>query len=321
MDRSEKTPRKYLIPALIAGAIVALGSLIVVRVLVESIIQDPGKRRELRVIPGEDVVLTFSDEPDSPRMKFIWIDGLDMWFGETEVTIEQYDRFYGRINIRYYFGLLSYVGSFSEWPAYEPTWPAMLVVDLDAEMFGEWLTKRYKLPEGYMFRIPTHTEWNFVASNGGQADYLYPWGSAWPPEPMFDGVYPNLWGVDPMPAGGSASPFYADWSRRKYVHPEYKDGHAGPAPVFQSGKNPLGIYGLAGNVEEWCYGPAPSGFVLKGGMFTDTDASYLRVIHNGNYSYLPDAFTSQISRGDYGTGCRIVLGRQRFSGVRSPNAP
>ena len=174
-------------------------------------------------------------------MEFVWIADLDMWVGRHEVTLGQYVHMSKSAakrpddySMRYADGIDVMTG------------PAVMIGWNDARSACHLLNRKHRdiLPDGYVFRLPTETEWETMARCGDDRDY--PWGNDWPPTPMADDVLPNLQGVEMIP------PWEQYHSARSIE--DHQDGWASLAPVASSGANEWRIYGLAGNVMEWCEG-------------------------------------------------------------------
>ncbi len=128
--------------------------------------------------------------------------------------------------------------------------PAVRVSWQDAVAFCNWLSARDRLPAAYVrrgdrlelvdpvntgYRLPTEAEWEFAARFDGQAaTRKYPWG---------DGL--------PVPARsgnwGDASAIYLT----PVTITGYEDGFRVSAPVGSFPPNPLGLYDMGGNVQEW----------------------------------------------------------------------
>lgn len=176
---------------------------------------EPLKGKPLRIPLGK-----------SEHMTFVWIDTLGMWIGEYEVTNGQYRRFKDDHDSLFR----------EDVTLNEDDQPAVYVSWLDAEAFCNWLN-RYagsRLPGGWHFRLPTEREWIIAARCGTSRQY--PWGDEWPP------AYGNY-------SDETARQTFPEWQGIT----NYTDGFAASCPVQQSGTNQWGIYGLAGNVWEWCW--------------------------------------------------------------------
>lgn len=162
--------------------------------------------------------------------------------------------------------------------------PVENVTWTEAAEFCRRLTEREaaagRLPEGYVFRLPTEAEWEYSARGGG----YWPWGS-------IDRT--NL----TVSAWFAPNSFYV-------TH-----------PVGRLAPNAYGLQDMLGNVAEWCadwYGPYPTGTVIdRVGPLFGTQ----RVIRGGNVldsetgiraaarSSAPPEFRSRL------VGFRVVLGR------------
>lgn len=101
-----------------------------------------------------------------------------------------------------------------EWPSAitEPDLPVTGVSWLDARAYCQWLTAC-----GTPCQLPTEAQWEYAA-RGGLNGAVYPWGDdipSWVPES----------GRGPLP---------------------------GPWPVTLGEPNGYGLYGIGGNIHEWC---------------------------------------------------------------------
>jgi hypothetical protein len=180
-------------------------------------------------------------------LSFVWLEELGVWFGKYEVSNGQYKRYDATHSSRQIEGL-SLDGN--DQPVVYVSWN-------EAVAYCDWLTRHYKnrIPVGYVFRLPTESEWMWAASTGGSRNY--PWGDDWPP------LYGN----------------YSDESGRKSLSQwkgieGYDDGYAVTAPVDSTGMNELGVFGLAGNVWEWTTdwkNPSNQTFKVRKGASWDFD--------------------------------------------------
>lgn len=206
--------------------------------------QEPGPEEVAAVLPRPEfgkalnVSLGFNES-----LKFVWLDDLKIWFGKYEVTNGQYKRFKKkhRSMFRDEFTLEG-----DDQPVVHVSWN-------DAKAYCDWLNKEYSdyIPLDCEFRLPLASEWTAAAKCGD--DRKYPWGDKWPP------VYGN----------------YFDLTGRRNIRggrgvKNYDDGWIVTSPVGQSGSNEWGIFGLAGNVWEWCedwYGSDLKHKVRRGGSW------------------------------------------------------
>ncbi len=104
--------------------------------------------------------------------------------------------------------------------------PVSNITWFEAVRFCEWLSAR----TGKTVRLPTEAEWEYAARNGG-AVIRYPWGN------VFEGDHLNF------------------DDRGRYFNKNGRqadDGYATKSPVGSYASNALGLYDMAGNVDEWC---------------------------------------------------------------------
>jgi formylglycine-generating enzyme required for sulfatase activity len=166
-------------------------------------------------------------------MAFVWVPALRLWVGKYEVTNGEYRKMHPRHNS----------GSSA---AYGCTLngdrqPVVSMKFEDAKAYAEWLTEsdRGGIGMAGRYRLPTQEEWLAIAQCGDGREY--PWGGAMPPD---FGNYPDLtlrrmFGNDKVISG-------------------YDDKCVVTCAVELSGKNPLGLYGVGGNVWECCASDASS---------------------------------------------------------------
>ncbi|HEU0224116.1 MAG TPA: SUMF1/EgtB/PvdO family nonheme iron enzyme [Steroidobacteraceae bacterium] len=128
--------------------------------------------------------------------------------------------------------------------------PAVRVGWEDAAAFCNWLSERDGLPPAYErrggrlvliepvttgYRLPTEAEWEFAARfDGAAATRKYPWGDALP-VPGKSGNW------------GDSSAIYLT----AVTITGYNDGYRVAAPVGSFPANPLGLFDMGGNVQEW----------------------------------------------------------------------
>jgi len=210
------------------------------------------------------------------KLSFVWLERLGVWVGAHEITNGQYRRWRPKHNSMFHGGF-SLNGN---------SQPVVYVSWEDALEFCRWLNKTHgdRVPRGCIFRLPTEVEWVTAARCG--ENRTYPWGNTWPPK------YGNFSDL-------TARRSFANWRGIR----RYDDGFAVTCPVYQSGANEWGIYGLAGNVWEWCsdwYSGARRYRLRKGGGWDFDGEASLRVDARGFDR--PDARYDTI-------GIRLVVSR------------
>jgi formylglycine-generating enzyme required for sulfatase activity len=256
---------------------------------------------------GHQAVLKLTDEKN---LEFIWIRALQMWVGKYEITLGQYEVFYPHATTSSWktYKDMRYVNKRLS-PVEEEqmrTHPVGMISWKEAKKYCDRLNKIYKkqLPEGYAFRLPTEAEWEAFARCGD--DRIYPWGNEWPPQRMKDGIYPNYQGDESL---------FKSKGRSCRI-PDYKDGWKSTCPVQKSGMNDWGLYGVGGNVREWCeswYDRGKGLRSLKGGSFLYWLAEISRRSNISRSSwYIPvlSWFNNKVKKnhGCIDTGFRVVIG-------------
>ena len=132
----------------------------------------------------------------------------------------------------------------------------------DIQTFLQKLNARYP---GRNYRLPTEAEWEYAAREGGKA--------------VLFGNGKNI--LDPAEANFDAS---AEYKKPYSVVGEYR-GKTTPVGSFRP--NALGLYDMAGNVEEWCSdwkGTYPS--EAQTNPQGPSSGSY-RVLRGGSWDSLP----------------------------------
>lgn len=159
-----------------------------------------------------------------------WVSSLKLWVGKHEISNGQFRRFRPTHNSRF---RENFTLDGNDQPVVYVSWQ-------DAQDFCEWLNRTYRdrLPRGFEFRLPYAAEWTLLARCG--ENRKYPWGNRWPP------TYGNL-------ADLTAHEKLVEW----HGISGYDDGFPVTCPVSQSGVNEWGLYGMAGNVWEWCLDAYP----------------------------------------------------------------
>jgi len=191
------------------------------------------------------------------KLSFAWVEKLRLWVGTYEVTNGQFRRFKPKHKSMFHDGF-SLNGN--DQPAVYVSWH-------NAMAYCKWLNRNYidRTPRGCSFRLPTDDEWQAVAQCGDNR--LYPWGNRWPPK------YGNFSDL-------AARTAFTNWEGIRH----YDDGYAVTCPVSDSGSNEWGIYGLAGNVWEWCsdwYDAGRTYKIRRGGCWDFDGEASLRVDARG----------------------------------------
>jgi hypothetical protein len=173
----------------------------------------------------------FRDAPlrlDIGQGEFIdcaWIPSLNLWSGKYEITNGQYRRFKPSHDSMFFEGLTL---NGTNQPVVYISWQ-------DAQRFCEWVNQiaAVQLPPGAECRLPTCYEWIELARCGTDRDFA--WGNAWPP------AYGNL----------ADTTLQSLFPESQFIE-DYTDGFPVTCDVTQSGTNEWGLYGMCGNVWEWC---------------------------------------------------------------------
>lgn len=157
-------------------------------------------------------------------------------------------------------------GSYQEMSLNGDDQPVANVSWNDARAFCEWLTQKFGTsPESKLvFRLPAEKEWKIFATCGAKSEF--PWGN-WPP--------PESWN------------YYGSENSILTTTLESKDGYCVSCPVHKSGKNAWGLFGVGGNVWEWCQDtdhPQSSTHVLKGASWSECEPLFLRTSRRTTYA-------------------------------------
>ncbi len=124
--------------------------------------------------------------------------------------------------------------------------PVALVSWEEVVDFCVWLTQK----EGHAYRLPTNQEWEIAVAGGAEEESMqspssraaseiesiFPWEGQWPPP---TGV-----------ANYADASLNAQFPKRTFIE-GYTDGFPTTAPVMSFQPNTLGVYDLAGNIQEW----------------------------------------------------------------------
>ena len=151
--------------------------------------------------------------------------------------------------------------------------PVSLISWEEAKAFCDWLSTK----ERRKYRLPTDREWSVATGLGDieppdrdtasvnslNTKHVYPWGTAWPP---------------PAGVGNFADTAHAKAYPQKRILNGYSDGFATTAPVMSFKPNAVGLYDMAGNVQELCNdlaGWGKTNRLRRGGSFKDWSANWL----------------------------------------------
>lgn len=194
------------------------------------------------------------------KMRFVYIPALKRYIGKYEVSNKQYRCFKPAHNS----------GSHQTLTLNDNDQPVVAVSWNNARAFCAWLTDapgiKPKTIGGNQlrFRLPTEQEWETVAACGTSAEY--PWG---------DGPIPRDWNYF-----GTENPEPG----QKLNH---NDGYRVSCPVQKSGKNAWGLYGVGGDVWEWCEDADDKEGktrVLKGASWSDCAPLFLTISRRSSYT-------------------------------------
>lgn len=148
--------------------------------------------------------------------------------------------------------------------------PVVQVSFEDAETYCQWMTEQYGKKAKGEFRLPTEKEWETFAMCGQQREF--PWGNEWPPAKGNFGLIDG-----------------------------YDDGYQVSCPITESGDNEWGLFGVGGNVWEWCQGALDSTeqlHVFRGGAWNLNKPDALKIANRSG--------DTEDRRSSY-VGFRIVL--------------
>ena len=162
-------------------------------------------RNEMIKIPGGRFTMGRSDGAPQEQPEHD-VEVRDFWIDKTEVTNAEYYDFVKATNHP-----VPAHWSNGKPVSGEEEYPVVRVSQMDVKAFADWRSKR----DGARYRLPTESEWEYVARNGGENN-LYPWGDNWQTERAV--VEANT----PKPVGS-----------------------------ISSGANKFGVLDLIGNVWEW----------------------------------------------------------------------
>ncbi len=154
----------------------------------------------------------------------------------------------------------------------------------EANEFCRRLTEREhkagRLPEGFVYRLPTEAEWEY-ACRAGSTTALYNGDITIVGERNAPALDEIAW------YGGNSSVGYegTGWDTENWKEKQYPGGYAAMRKVGTKKPNSFGLYDMIGNVWEWCedrYGAYDNGAVIdpKGSV-----SGALRVVRGGCWYY------------------------------------
>ena len=197
--------------------------------------------------PPADLVVNLGGKA---KIKLVWLASMQLYVGQYELSNKIYRRFQPKHNS----------GQHNGQDLNQDDQPVVNVSWNDAQQFCQWLTKNHGISGAshYQFRLPTEKEWETFATCG--KDQEYPWGPEWPPPKKW-----NYFGWEnPEPAQKLAN----------------NDGFRVACPVTKSGDNAWRLFGLGGNVWEWCEdtdGPSSKSRIFKGASWSDCNPYFLKL--------------------------------------------
>jgi len=214
------------------------------------------------------------------KIRFVYIPALKQYVGKYEVNNKQYRCFKTSHNS----------GQHQQLSLNQDDQPAVAVSWNNANAFCAWMTKTFGKSK-WRFRLPTEQEWETAAACGKPVEY--PWG---------DGPIPRNWNYF-----GRENPVPGQKLDRN-------DGYRVSCPVQKSGANAWGLFGVGGNVWEWCEDTDDAEGktrVLKGASWSDCAPMFLTISRRSSYT------------ADYksvGIGFRVIA-EPLVSAPKPPDAP
>ncbi len=211
---------------------------------------------------GSPVEEPLRDKAEGPQTKVRLTH--PFWLGKTEVTQAQYEAIIGTNPSRF-----KEVGP--DAPVEEVSWD-------DCMKYCEILTERERaanrLPEGYIYTLPTEAQWEYACRAGTKGDY----------------------------AGNPSSMAWCNGNSNGTTH-----------PVAQLRPNDWGFYDMPGNILEWCYdwyGSYPGGSVTDP---QGPESGHFRMARGGSWRMDSSVGRSAARAGgsqarrDYTIGFRLAL--------------
>ncbi len=198
----------------------------------------------------KDLVLTIGPKT---KIQLVYIPALKCYVGKYEVSNKEFRCFKPKHDS----------GKHQELTLNDDEQPAVALSWNDANSFCTWMTKTFGGSQ-WRFRLPTEQEWMTAATCGRMTEY--PWG---------DGPMPRKWNYF-----GRENP---DIAKMK----GHYDGFRVSCPVKKSGANDWGLYGVGGNVWEWCQDTDDEEGktrVLKGASWADSAEMFLKTARRSSYT-------------------------------------
>lgn len=202
---------------------------------------------------GKTVSITLAPKV---KMRLVYVEPLKIYVGKYEVSNREFRCFRP--------GHSS--GSHENLSLDGDNQPVVNVSWKDANEFCGWLNANYATTTGrrLSFRLPTEAEWQTYATCGTDSDF--PWG-AWPP--------PRNWN------------YYGRENRSTGQMLDSYDGHRVSCDVRKSGENDWNLFGVGGNVWEWCQDTESAqgtDRVFKGASWSDCHPQFLATTRRNSYS-------------------------------------
>jgi formylglycine-generating enzyme required for sulfatase activity len=202
------------------------------------------------------------DKAEGPQTEVTFTKGF--WLGKTEVTQAQYEAITGT-------NLSSFVAVGKDAPAEHVSWN-------DAAAYCRKLTERERaagrLPEGYVYNLPTEAQWEYAYRAGSESAYI-------------------------------GDPDAMAWTSKNSDGTTHR--------VAQKKPNAWGFYDMGGNVLEWCrdwFGNYPGGEVNDP---TGPRSGHFRMARGGSWRVGPEVTRAACRAGgsedrrDYTIGFRLAL--------------